>query len=246
MHTISVIIPAYNEESRLPEYLDSILEYFKDIEVIPEIIVVDDGSTDSTSAVVNTYSISHQNVNLIRLPYNRGKGFSVRTGMLAARNSLRLFADADGATPIKEVERLMGAIKNGADVAIGSRALHNDECLVKGSFHRKVMGAIFNVIVRTMAVKGIFDTQCGFKLFTKESAESVFPLQRINDFGFDVEILYLSRQRGFKIAEVPVNWKDVKSSKVKLFRDSFRMFVDIIKVRVNDLCGAYSYFDIKK
>ena len=159
--------------------------------------------------------------------------------MLAATGALRLFTDADGATPIKEVERLRKAIEAGAAVAVASRALQDESRSVATRLHRKLMGTIFNWIVRTLAVKGISDTQCGFKLFTAEAAIAVFSLQRIAGFGFDVEVLYLCSKRGFRITEVPVNWSDVKGSKVRLVRDSLRMFGDILKVRLNDWRGAY-------
>jgi dolichyl-phosphate beta-glucosyltransferase len=159
--------------------------------------------------------------------------------MLQASGKLRLFSDADGATPIMELERLRKAIDRGADVAIASRALRDDSCTIRAHLHRKVIGRIFHLIVTTLTVKGIHDTQCGFKLFTAKAAEAVFPLQRIDDFGFDVEVLYLCQRNGYRIIEVPVNWTDIAGSKVNLMRDSLRMFADIFKIRYFDLTGAY-------
>lgn len=236
---LSIIIPAYNEESRLPAYLAGILDYVKHHEIFYEILVVDDGSIDSTSAAVETIAAENSRVKLIRLPHNRGKGYAVRAGMLQASGTLRLFTDADGATPITELERLRKAVDAGADVAIASRALRDASCTVNAHLHRRVIGAIFNFIVTALTVKGIHDTQCGFKLFTDEAANTVFPLQRIDDFGFDVEILFLCQQRGYRIAEVPVNWTDIAGSKLSLFRDSWRMFTDIFKIRLNEITGAY-------
>jgi dolichyl-phosphate beta-glucosyltransferase len=159
--------------------------------------------------------------------------------MLKACGYLRLFADADGATPITELEGLKKAIEAGADVAVASRALHDDSHIVQTKFHRKLIGTIFNFIVRSLTVKGISDTQCGFKLFTAEAANATFPLQRIHDFGFDVEVLYICHKKGYRIVEVPVNWTDVPGSKVKLLRDSLRMFTDIMKIRLDDWRGVY-------
>jgi dolichyl-phosphate beta-glucosyltransferase len=229
---ISIIIPAYNEESRLPNYLDSISYYFANRNTSYEILVVDDGSTDSTSAIVEEYSKQYPSVKLIQFPQNHGKGFAVKAGMMQASGALCLFADADGSTPIIELERLEKAINSGADVAIGSRALHDKECSVNGSIHRKIMGSIFNFIVCSLVGLDIRDTQCGFKLFTAESATIIFPLQGIDGFCFDVEILFLCNNNGFRIKEVPVNWTDTKVSKVKLFQDSWRMFFDVLKIYI--------------
>ncbi|MGD0844515.1 MAG: dolichyl-phosphate beta-glucosyltransferase [Geobacteraceae bacterium] len=236
---LSVVIPAYNEERRLPAYLAEILAY---LEVQPfsfEVIIVDDGSQDSTAEMVERFAAENSKVHLIRLPQNRGKGYAVKTGMLKACGKLRLFADADGATPITELAGLKKAIDAGADVAVASRALRDDSHTVKTKFHRKLMGTAFNFIVRTLTVKGINDTQCGFKLFSAEAANSAFPLQRIQDFGFDVEVLYICQKKRYRIVEVPVNWTDIPGSKVKLLRDSLRMFKDVVKIRVNDWRGAY-------
>jgi dolichyl-phosphate beta-glucosyltransferase len=239
---ISIVIPAYNEEIRLPQYLDRILSYLRQKKLTYEILVVDDGSADSTAEIVERFMEQDSNVKLIRLPLNRGKGFAVKTGMLQSCGRLRLFTDADGATPIEELERLEKTIESGADVAIASRALHSDSCSVIAHLHRKVIGAVFNFIVRTLTVRGIKDTQCGFKLFTAESASAVFPLQHIEGFGFDVEILFIASMKGFRISEVPVNWSDVKGTKVRLIRDSIKMLFDVISIRLYALRGKYILF----
>jgi dolichyl-phosphate beta-glucosyltransferase len=150
-----------------------------------------------------------------------------------------LFADADGSTPITELEPLRAAIQRGADVAIGSRALQDEGRQVHYRIHRKVLGSLFNAVVRLLAVKGVKDTQCGFKLFSAEAAEEVFPLQTIDGFGFDVEILYVARRKGFRVAEVPVNWRDVTGSKVALLRDSLSMLRDVMAIRVRGARGRY-------
>ena len=236
---LSVVIPAYNEELRLPAYLARILAYMEEQPFSSEVIIVDDGSQDCTAAVVEQFAAENASVRLLRLPVNQGKGYAVKTGMLSASGMLRLFTDADGATPITELTGLKKAIEAGADVAVGSRALRDDSHTVKTQFHRKLMGTVFNFIVRTLTVKGINDTQCGFKLFTAEAANAIFPLQRIHDFGFDVEILYICHKKGYRIVEVPVNWTDVPGTKVRLIRDSLRMFKDVVKVRLNNWRGIY-------
>jgi dolichyl-phosphate beta-glucosyltransferase len=239
MTAISVIIPAYNEECRLPAYLRTILDYLGQQPSSFEVIVVDDGSSDGTAAVVERFRAENGGVRLIALPSNMGKGYAVKTGMLNASGELRLFTDADGATPITELERLKKELAEGADVAVASRAFQNGSTTVQSRLHRKLIGNMFNFIVRVCAVGGIRDTQCGFKLFTADSANTVFSLQTIKGFGFDVEVLYLSRKKGYRIVEVPVNWTDVTGSKVRLFRDSCRMFRDVLQIRINDLTGAY-------
>lgn len=237
--TLSIVIPAFNEAGRLPIYLPTVVHHLNALSISYEIIVVDDGSTDATVTVVEKLMSDNNCIKLIRLPANRGKGFAVKTGMLAADGTLRLFADADGATPITEYGRLKQAIDEGADIAIASRALKGDSSVVRAHLHRKVMGRIFSGLVNLIAVRGVSDTQCGFKLFTARCAETVFSLQRLEDFGFDVEILFIGKKHGFRIAEVPVNWADVRGSKVKLMRDSFKMFCDVFAIKKEDLLGAY-------
>ncbi|HEX9022902.1 MAG TPA: dolichyl-phosphate beta-glucosyltransferase [Geobacteraceae bacterium] len=236
---LSVVIPAFNEERRLPAYLDRVLAYLEGRSFSFEVVIVDDGSSDNTAAVVERYAARDQRVRLVRLQRNRGKGGAVKTGMLSSTGKLRLFTDADGATPIAEVERLKKAIEAGADVAVGSRALKDDALRVRTRFHRKFIGTVFNRIVRALTVKGINDTQCGFKLFTARAANAVFPLQNIEDFGFDVELLYICRKKGLPLAEVPVNWTDIPGTKVKLVRDSLRMLKDVVRIRLSDWRGEY-------
>jgi dolichyl-phosphate beta-glucosyltransferase len=239
---LSVIIPAYNEARRLPLYLERVLAFLDAQSGTYEVIVVDDGSSDGTPHVVEQFCLRSAGIRLIRLPENRGKGHAVKTGMMAAKGAMRLFADADGATPIGEVARLINAVERGADIAVGSRALTAGDCTVKGKWYRKVIGTVFNRIVRAMAVRSISDTQCGFKLFTGDAAERIFPLQTIDGFGFDAEILFIAQRFGYRLAEVPVNWTDIKGTKVKLVRDSIRMFFDVLKIRINDWRGAYGRY----
>lgn len=236
---LSFIIPAYNEEQRLPSYLERVIGFFTGQPYSFEVIVVDDGSSDGTAALVKALMVRHSSLRLEMLPRNRGKGFAVKTGMIAARGQLRIFADADGATPVEEIRRLLDAREKGADIAIGSRAMRSDECVVTGRIHRKIMGTVFNGLIRALAVRGIHDTQCGFKLFTASAAESIFPRQKITGFGFDVELLFLARRLGYRIIEVPVNWSDVGGTKVRLLRDSFRMFGEVLRIRLTNITGGY-------
>ena len=237
--SLSVIIPAFNEEARLPPYLSSIVAYLSQRGGEWEVIVVDDGSRDATQAVVRAVMATCPSVRLIPLSDNRGKGAAVRAGMLAATGVLRLFCDADGATPIAEVQRLERALSAGADVAIGSRAIRGRDTRVEGTLHRKVIGTVYNRLVRLIAVPGLHDTQCGFKLFKGEVAERVFAAQRLSGFGFDVETLFLARKWGYVLREVPVNWRDRPGGKVRLLRDSIRMFLDLVKLRRSWAAGDY-------
>ena len=222
----SVVIPAYNEALRLPAYLSEVVAYFDGRAEPYEVIVVDDGSADETAARVLEAQAIHQGVTLHRLAENHGKGFAVRAGMRAARGALRLMADADGATPIAEVKRLEAVIQAGADVAVGSRALPDPSVRREVLLHRKLSGEIFNFFARRMGVGDVTDTQCGFKLFRGAAA-----LQTAG-FGFDVELLLLARRRGYRVAEVAINWADQPGSKVEVLRDGPRMLAQIVRARI--------------
>lgn len=236
---LSIIIPAFNEESRLPRYLSSIITYLEGRGDRCEIIVVDDGSHDATAAVVLALTTACPFLRLISLGRNMGKGFAVRTGMLAAKGALRLFCDADGATPIGEIHRLEREVSAGADIVIGSRAIRQDDCRVEGTLHRKYLGMLYNFLVGLLAVRGFRDTQCGFKLFRGVVADRVFAAQTLTGFGFDVEILFLAQQWGYMIREVPVNWQDQPGGKVRLLRDSVRMLFDLVKLQRSWHAGVY-------
>ena len=239
---LSVVIPAYNEARRLPPYLQSVAAYLNGRGLSHEILVVDDGSSDETAALVEEAGRLHGPIRLIRLPRNRGKGAAVRAGMRAARGGLQLFADADGATPIGELERLEAAVNNGADIAIGSRTLasRDSRYRVKARLHRTLLGNLFNRVVRLLGVGGIHDTQCGFKLFRKAVAQDLFSVARIDGYGFDLELLYLARQRGYRIAEVPINWADQPGSKVRVLSDGLGMLGEMLAIRRNHRRGLYS------
>ncbi|RIL07453.1 MAG: glycosyl transferase family 2 [Proteobacteria bacterium] len=227
---LSIVIPAYNEQWRIPSTLIDVIDYFARLNLPYEVIVVDDGSRDQTGHVIEKFQNITPGLRLIRLAENRGKGHAVRVGVLNARGKRILFADADGATPIAEIERLVKAIDQGSDVAIGSRALSSEDTKVITRWYRKYLGRVFNLMVNWWIVPEIADTQCGFKLFTAEAADFIFKRQRCDGFAFDVELLYLARRSGMRIAEVPVNWTNVPGSKVNLAVDSILMFLEILKI----------------
>lgn len=237
---LSIVIPAFNEEARLGPTLDAYLAYCLQTARRVEVIVVDDGSLDRTSAVVNSYAGQHPEVRLIRLAENQGKGQAVRSGVVNAQGKQILFADADGATPLTELERLEAAIHGGADVAIGSRALHDEGVRIKARLYRRVIGRIFHGLVEILTVPRVKDTQCGFKLFRGAVAHDLFSRMRVRGFSFDVEVLMMAQRRGYSIAEVPVNWTHQPGSKVNLVVDSARMLRDLFIIRGRYLSGQYN------
>jgi dolichyl-phosphate beta-glucosyltransferase len=238
---ISIVIPAYNEEYRLPTTLLSVLEYIKTRPENFEVLVVDDGSTDGTSKVAKQFTALSPSVRLLVYPGNRGKGYAVRFGIMNARGQLVLYNDADGATPIQEIERLEEALAGGVHVAIGSRAMYSRSTAVQTVWYRKYIGRVFNGIVNMLLLPGIADTQCGFKMFLRPVARYLFSRTKADRFSFDVEVLFLARKAGLKMVEVPVNWTNVPGSKINLAVDSASMFLDLLKFRLRDLFGAYGH-----
>ncbi|HEX5386787.1 MAG TPA: dolichyl-phosphate beta-glucosyltransferase [Gemmatimonadales bacterium] len=236
---VSVVVPAYNEEGRLEPTVREIAEYFRASGRSIECIVVDDGSRDGTSGVAAALAAEFPEVRLIRLAENRGKGYAVRSGMVNARGALVLFTDADGATPIAELERLEAAVAAGADVAIGSRGLAGAGVTVRARTYRRWIGRAFHLLVRLLATGKYVDTQCGFKLFRGEVAHDLFSRMRTAGFGFDVELLVMAEQRGYAVAEVPVNWTHRAGSKVNLASDCLAMAWDVARVRARCLRGNY-------
>jgi dolichyl-phosphate beta-glucosyltransferase len=239
---LSVVIPAFNEEKRLGTTLARIREYFASRSPAPaglEIIVVDDGSSDGTARVARECARTMPCLRLLENPGNKGKGYSVRHGMLEARGRIALFTDADLSTPVEECEKLFAAIKEGTDVAIGSRALDRSLIAVHQSRFREIAGIIFNGFVRVITGLPIEDTQCGFKAFRMPACRMIFEQQRIAGFGFDPEILFLARREGLRISEIPVRWAHDAGTKVHVYRDSALMLLDLLRVRWNWLAGRY-------
>jgi dolichyl-phosphate beta-glucosyltransferase len=238
--TISIVIPAYNEERRLPRSLERICAYLKNRGWDGEVIVVDDGSTDQTARIVTEWQKQIPTLRLVQNGQNRGKGFSVRHGMLEARARVAIFTDADLSSPIEEADKLLGVMGGGKyDVAIGSRAVNRRLITVRQSRFREVAGIIFNKIVQLVTGLEFVDTQCGFKAFAVEKMRPVFEQQRIEGFGFDPEILFLAKRNGLRITEVPVLWAHDADSRVHMVRDSLQMFWELLKIRWNWAAGRY-------
>ena len=237
----SVVIPAHNEAARILPYLRAITSHLRARGCAYEVLVVDDGSTDSTATVVEAFVLTAPEVQLIRLPSCRGKGAAVRRGMQAAVGDLQLFTDADGATPIQELGRLEQAVANGADLAVGSRTLATKlpGFTVQARWHRSLLGMLFNLAVQQSGIRGIVDTQCGFKLFRRHVAQDLFSVSSIDGYGFDLELLYVAQRRGYRIAEVPVNWADQPGSKVRVLRDGLTMLQELAVIKQNGVNGLY-------
>ena len=230
---VSVIIAAYNEEKRLPETLGKVAEFLSSRAMEHEIIVVDDGSVDNTTLVARELALSRPTISVIRYERNMGKGYALRTGVLASRGDRVLISDADLSTPIEELSRLLPLIdENRCDVAIGSRALAMSMIIKRQPLWRQGMGRIFNRIVRLLVLDGFSDTQCGFKLFAGEIARRLFGSARIDRFAFDVEILALALQQGYRVREVPIRWINSPVSTVHPARDSLQMLKDLVRIRL--------------
>ena len=238
--SLSIIIPAFNEEARLPETIRGIEAYFHGKRpVFFEILIVDDGSRDATVQVAESASGSDAAIRVLRNPENKGKGYSVRHGMLEAKGEWLLFSDADLSTPMAELEKLWAALqRDGSTVAIGSRALDRSLIGVHQPGFRETAGKIFNFVMRVVIGLPISDTQCGFKLFRRDVATRVFAKQTLEGFGFDVEVLFLAKKLGAKISEVPVRWNHAENSRVSAL-NGIQAFMELAQVRWNDLLGRY-------
>ena len=230
MHELSVVIPAFNEAERLAPTVRAVAAYCAAHHPAHEILVVDDGSTDGTVALARELAAELPRVRVLPLGQNRGKGAAVRAGVLASDGAQVLFSDADLATPIEELAKLRRALDGGADIAIASRAAPGADIRVRQHPMRELMGRSFNLMVRVAAIGGIKDTQCGFKLFRGDVARDLFGRSMVDGFAFDVEILWLARDR-YRIAEVPVTWRHVEESKVSPGSDAARMFLDLVRIR---------------
>jgi glycosyltransferase involved in cell wall biosynthesis len=237
---LSVVIPAYNEARRLGPTLERVSEFLASKPFESEMIVSDDGSTDSTPEVVREAAARIQNLRLSRHEPNRGKGFTVRRGVLEARGTYVLFSDADLSSPIEELDKLLEALeRTGADAAVGSRALQRELIGVHQPWVRETAGRFYNLLVRLFTGLKIHDTQCGFKLFRRRTTRRAFELQTIEGFGFDPELLFLIERTGGRLVEVPVRWNDNPATKVRFLRDATRMFSDLVRIRWRALTGRY-------
>jgi glycosyltransferase involved in cell wall biosynthesis len=237
---LSIVIPAYNEDGRLPKTLDSIFSYLNARPHRAEIIIVDDGSSDRTIEIVVACRQKYPGLRLLSNAGNRGKGFSVRHGMLEACGEIALFTDADLSTPIEEADKLLATLREGGyDAAIGSRALDRSLIEVHQSVIREQAGIFFNRLVRWIMGIEFSDTQCGFKAFRMERARIIFEQQRVEHFGFDPEILFLAKRMGLRVAEVPVRWSHDTATKVNVAADGIRMFLELLLIRWNEMRGRY-------
>lgn len=240
MHSISIVVPAYNEERRLPSTLDALVRYLAERHFqFAEIVVVDDGSNDGTAALVEKYGAKQPILRLLRNPGNRGKGYSVRHGVLEAAGEWILFSDADLSTPIEEIEKLYAAAQaRSAQAAIGSRALDRSLIARHQSGLRETAGRFFNLVMRLATGLPFHDTQCGFKLFEARAAREIFRRQRLDGFGFDVEALFIARRQRIRVVEVAVRWSDVEGTKVSALR-GLDAFVDLARIRLHQIAGRY-------
>jgi len=235
----SIVIPAYNESARIGGTIEKILAFSARNGWGAEILIVNDGSRDDTAQIVRQYAAGNPALRLIENPGNHGKGYSVRNGVLHAQGQVILFSDADLSSPIEESTALFAALAEGADVAMGSRWLRRELQTQRQPLHRQLYGRIFNLLLRLILGLHYKDTQCGFKAFTRRAALTIFPLQKIERWGFDPEILYLARKFGFRVKEVPVRWAHREGTRLNPVRDGIRMFWEILKIRWFALGGKY-------
>lgn len=235
----TIVIPAYNESARIGPALAEVLRTIDDQRWDAEVLVVNDGSTDSTAAIVESFVARDSRVRLLHNGANRGKGYSVRNGLLHSGGNIVMFTDADLSSPMPEAERLFDAIRNGADVAIGSRWLERSRQTIHQPLYRQIFGRCFNLVTRLIMRLPFADTQCGFKAFRRSAAQTIFQLQRIERWGFDPEILFIALKRGYNIKEVPVTWGHDERSRISYLRDGIKMLEELIYVRWNSLVGVY-------
>lgn len=234
---ISIVIPAYNEEVRIGMTLVRTLEYLRARHPSSEVLVVDDGSRDGTVNVVEEIAQTDPSVRVLRQPQNRGKGAAVRRGVMEARGKVVLFMDADLATPVEELDTLLVYLHRGYRVVIGSRGLAESDIRQRQPPGRELMGRVFNLLVRSVLLGGFKDTQCGFKLFDRDAARELFTRQKLDGFAFDVEVLLIAKELGYRIAEVPVVWYHAPNSKVSPIADSSRMLGDLLRLRLGRLAA---------
>jgi glycosyltransferase involved in cell wall biosynthesis len=238
--TYSIVIPAYNEAARIGNALEQVVACVRQRGWSAEVVVVDDGSRDQTAEIVRAFAKDHSEVRLLQNPGNHGKGYSVRNGILHSFGEVVMFTDADLSAPIEEADGLFAAIAGGADIAIGSRWLERTRQTIRQPLYRQFFGRCFNGVTRAVMGLPYADTQCGFKAFTRAAAQTVFQLQTIERWGFDPEILFIARKRGYRVDEVAVSWAHDERTRISYIKDGARMLQDIAIVRWNALLGRYN------
>jgi glycosyltransferase involved in cell wall biosynthesis len=236
---LSIVIPAYNESARIENALERVMSCVQEQGWDAEVLVVDDGSKDNTAAIVQQWMSRYPRLHLVQNPGNRGKGYSVRNGLLQAAGDVVMFTDADLSAPMEEAERLLAAIADGADVAIGSRWMDRTRQTIHQPLYRQFFGRCFNWITRLVMGLPFKDTQCGFKAFKRSAAQVIFRLQTIERWGFDPEILFIARKLKYVIREVPVTWGHDERSRMSYLKDGMKMLEDMAKIRANSLAGRY-------
>ena len=237
---LSIVIPAYNEESRIEATLGQVLRCVEERGWDAEVLVVDDGSKDRTATIVEGWMERYPRLHLIRNPVNRGKGYSIRNGVLQSAGALVLFTDADLSAPMMEAERLVAALESGADIAIGSRWLDRSRQVVHQPLYRQFFGRCFNRVTRTVMSLPFADTQCGFKAFRREAAQVIFRLQTIERWGFDPELLFIAGKLGYRVDEVPVTWGHDERSRLSYLKDGAKMLQEMAIIRRNAIAGRYN------
>ncbi len=236
---LSIVIPAFNESARIEATLRRVMSCVSERGWDAEVLVVDDGSTDSTAAIVERWMTTHPRLHLVQNPGNRGKGYSVRNGSLQSAGEIVMFTDADLSAPMEEAERLIAAIQGGADVAIGSRWLDRTRQTIHQPLYRRFFGRCFNWVTRMVMGLPFKDTQCGFKAFRREAAQVIFRLQTIERWGFDPEILFIARKLKYVIREVPVTWGHDERSRMSYLKDGMKMLEEMAMIRANSVAGRY-------
>jgi glycosyltransferase involved in cell wall biosynthesis len=236
---LSIVIPAFNESARIEDALERVMSCVAERRWDAEVVVVDDGSKDNTAEIVHQWMVRHPRLHLVQNPGNKGKGYSVRNGLLQAAGDIVMFTDADLSAPMEEAERLIAAIEDGADVAIGSRWMDRTRQTIHQPLYRQFFGRCFNWITRTVMGLPFKDTQCGFKAFKRPAAQVIFRLQTIERWGFDPEILFIARKLKYVIREVPVTWGHDERSRMSYLKDGMKMLEDMARIRANSLAGRY-------
>ena len=236
---LSIVIPAYNESARIEDALERVMSCVAEQGWDAEVLVIDDGSKDDTAAIVQRWMTTHERLHLVQNPGNKGKGYSVRNGLLQAAGEIVMFTDADLSAPMEEAERLFKSLADGADVAIGSRWMDRTRQTIHQPLYRQFFGRCFNWITRTVMGLPFKDTQCGFKAFKRPAAQVIFRLQTIERWGFDPEILFIARKLKYVIREVPVTWGHDERSRMSYIKDGMKMLEDMARIRMNSIAGRY-------